>query len=266
MPRTSLLIKRGLGYPGNAFSAGFNPNHIAARGISPGNGFSGIALGANVVNLLSGKSGVIGGAGSVTTKFVFGIPSSFCNNDINITFAGNSTANAPNVTFAWIGIPFDITGFNTVLSNNQASVGTQLLTNSNNTFVLNNWAGTNFGAAVTFVANAPHFIAMSGNSATSVGVSVNLLTGRMNTNTGSGATPNTGLDGNYSCGDRAFSGASTSVYWSAGMFSSTFTPLASLLQWAADPWSFWYPSTKFDFGRAAAAATYFPFNGAFVLP
>lgn len=242
----SILVRRGLGYPGGILRPGFDPSHPAAAGMSIGNGFSAIAVPGNMINLLNAVAGaIVTTVGALTWGTAFGLPGNLATaGGIYSKFTGNNAANAPSVTFAGIFIPTDITHFNTVLSNTILTSGTQLIlsANSNNTAILNNWNGTNFGAAPTFAANVPQFIAMSGNANASFGLVLNLLNGKVNTSTGAGATPLGSLDGVYTCGNAAIGGSTSNLYWIAGMYKPVFTPPAVIQEWARDPWSFWFPT------------------------
>jgi hypothetical protein len=90
-------------------------------------------------------------------------------------------------------------------------------------------------------ANTSYFIALSGVSATGFNVAyTNLSTGQMFSQFVSSVSP-TSLNGTLTVGnigalDRFFNGSVA-----AAMYSNSFMSLAQLNQWAADPWSFWYP-------------------------
>jgi len=237
----TLLTRQRLIYPAG-FAPGFDPSHPAAVGIGKSRGLSAIAATGNFINLLTGIPAVpLHGDSTVTIREI-GPTANIPASGDNGSWAGNSTVNATSATMAAIWFPLDTTGFNTLVSNSTTGVGTQLIASQagNGTVALNNWGNTNWGATPSYVANAPHFVAISGNPSASAGVTINLQTGLVNVSTGSSGTPTVG-NGTYTSGSVANGGSTTQLYLAATMWSPSYTSLEDLLKWAADPWSFWYP-------------------------
>jgi hypothetical protein len=96
---------------------------------------------------------------------------------------------------------------------------------------------------ITLVAGNPYFIAASTSSAANVtnAIVLNLNTGKIQTGSTTSSTPNAGNGGVQILPNTA--GQSFSM--AACMVSGAFLRAPALRQWAANPWSFWYPH-KFD--------------------
>lgn len=96
----------------------------------------------------------------------------------------------------------------------------------------------------TFVAsvNTPYFVAASGfSSGTLNWVIVNLASGQIVAESHAcSAFPATSMGGQNIIGNN--SGQPMLGIVAAAMYSPAYMPLTQLLQWAADPWSFWYPN------------------------
>lgn len=117
--------------------------------------------------------------------------------------------------------------------------------------------GTTQDSGITLALQQPYFVASS--------LSISLLTLNMlvyNLSTGQLATAQTSLSGtapttgtSYQIGNDSF-GQFAAATIAAMAFTRRFASLSSLVQAAADPWSFWYPQDDdvMQFGAAAAAA------------
>lgn len=107
--------------------------------------------------------------------------------------------------------------------------------------------GTSPNAMFVPVAGVPYFIAASASFAASNGptnfIAINLNTGQISTtsvlgNTGTPITP----DGSYTIGNLQNNKTLPLLGGIAAVMHSTaFLSAPQLLQWASDPWSFWYP-------------------------
>lgn len=242
-----LILPRAnpLAYPAG-FASGFDPSHVASSSIrlsAVTYGVAYISVGPNrISNAIIGAPAFqlnpnIGGAGSYSTgnriqlstlpavvdtsqtiaAFIF--PTAFTNDTAGIvstTVGGQGgclqVSNTGVLKFIWIG------------------------------------AGGNATSTITLTANTPYFVAVSISAANNaVFIATNLLTGStVNTVTtvsaGAAATPS----GTYLVGMRP--GTNTAFTGLIGpiMVNAKFMPLAQLLQWAADPWSFWYPRRQIE--------------------
>jgi hypothetical protein len=102
-------------------------------------------------------------------------------------------------------------------------------------------------STIQTAVNVPYFLAVSNAGASNVCtmIGVNLLTGVMQTYTAAGATTdNAPSGGGFTIGNRytPTGGANTFAgLISAVAFTDKYMPLLALVQWGADPWSFWYP-------------------------
>lgn len=261
MSSTSLLLKRGLSYPGS-FNPGFDPSHILATG---GNvRFSGISSnGGNFTNLLNGVSAIRNGP-SVTT--LHGI----CGPTMNNVASGNnfckftgSPTNADSVmTLATIFVHNGTS--QDILINSTSSITAGYGLFANPTLAIINANGSLGGSSgVSLTVGTPYFVIMSAISASKVNYLImNLTNGSIKTAAvGSGLVSSTASDGNIIIGGNGAGNASNCQIATAA-WSAVYLSIPQMLLAAADPWSFWYPNQKissnFLFGNQTQAA---PFDG-----
>lgn len=99
-------------------------------------------------------------------------------------------------------------------------------------------------SGVAFSTNTPYFCAASGQSANTNFVVKNLITGLARTANATTAMTATASNGNYVIGN--YGNDANSIAGSvACVMAATGTPILGqkeLLQWADDPWSFWFPA------------------------
>lgn len=202
------------------------------------------------LNLLTGAIGVANASlpvGGTTVKAYLGPGAGFDNSSGNqrVSFsAGMPAAVAPYpATLAGI---FSVTALHASSVQNiiENAAGAQLqlcMNGAGSTFVLNRWGGSNDDTGFTPTVKVPYFLAVTtDNTSTTVFVWTRLDTGvvRFFTATPAGAAvPGTIATsiGNSSAGN-AFDGFIGPV-----MYSQAVNTLGAMLEWAADPWSFWYP-------------------------
>jgi hypothetical protein len=244
-------MSRGLllGRP-NAFSfpggnPGFDPSHIAAKNVW----VSVVSAGGNLVNLL--KAGVPTVAGSPTGVMdgAIGRATNFNTTTSAITVPSYTTT-PPAVTFAGIFRTGTLATFNPVLATGSNTAGFALYLSRSGQVAIDCYGGgTVYGPAGSLANNTPYFIAGSFNLTTLVGnfVVVNLLTGAIKPYTSTiNPTPVNTYNGSFNIGSFGGNNAGSSI--AAAMHSTQFLSLRELLQWAQDPWSFWYPrSNRLDF-------------------
>lgn len=253
------MLKAGLSYPIGR-SAGFNPAHRAARGISGINGLSAIASGGNFISLLTGGAGTIGGAP------VAGVRSIGPAVDFSAGATTQTTipiANITNTQQTLAVIYFLKTFANThMLQSGNANVGGAFLFLDNNGFV----ATFSGGAAVSSgifasLLTVPYFAAVSVSSTLGTNfVVANLATGQ--TTIATGASVGTiSAPGNFAIIGSDVFNVNFLGYLSAVMFSPTYMSIPELVAWASDPWSFWYPSRVLDVMFMAGAPSAAPTGG-----
>jgi hypothetical protein len=238
----------GLAYPAGA-TPGFDQSHIASGGITNRRGFSGIATSANFVNVLNGAAGAIVNAptsaylGSIGPCTDYpGQGQTHCS-----TFAGQSTTIDAQATLAAI-FQLDAVNAGTNVfftesgnSNGGYSIG-YTATGKPTCLAL---GGTNSISTPTLVANIPYFFAVSSQvvGGSCFFVLARLDTGQVLTETQARAVPSAGApSGIYNVGNTTSSPRSPNAKIAAVMFSNQSISLAAIVQWAADPWSFWYPN------------------------
>jgi hypothetical protein len=114
-------------------------------------------------------------------------------------------------------------------------------------------------SGITISAGTPYFVAMSSSSTLSQTffVVVNLSTGKIQTASTSTLVNFGNCDQLYLIGNRQAAQLQCTGGIAAVMSTRKFNSLSTLMQWATDPWSFWYPRnidlTQSQIGAAAAA-------------
>lgn len=246
-----------LAYPGGALRPpGVNKSHPASKNLL----FS-IISAPSSIQLLRTDLCTIGTIAGVGSSFVMdGIigpcySPAISNNGGTARGSFSINTTSGNATIACIIRPTSITGGSTsriITSGNSAAIS---LVNSTGV-VRVNFAGSSTDTAHALAANVPYFVCciiISGSKIFSV--VTNLNTGSINSFTT--ATANTVATGtgivvgnNSTTFLQGFGGYIAAVAWSRAIL-----PPAQLLQWAQDPWSFWYPKTLvYDKFRISAAA------------
>lgn len=223
------------------------PSFDAQHPMSAAIRFSGVALGANFLNLLTGKPGAI--TLTTTAKVDGAIGAAFTLNSAgsNTDFSGQSTNNDTTFTVGWIWRPTVISnaavfasdsagtnGFWVGGSNGGADGRMLLQANNAGTF---KQADSNCGYAI----GDPLFCAISMNGTTTTNmVQRHLERGTVKSFTTASGLAVTAPDGTYRIGRNNTTHLSLSPV-AAIMFAARYHTLQELLQWAADPWAFWYP-------------------------
>jgi hypothetical protein len=242
LPQRKLIARPGgpFAFPGT--QPGFNPSHPAAAKPL----FSGVSMGGNFINLGIGAGGGARGTivGSPTPKILpsIGLATLFVAS-ASVQFSFPAT-NFTNYTIAaivnWLGTNAasqDIAGNDT----SSGGVGTDLGLSSTGVVSVRLNAVSVASTLPALVANASYLIAASGTSASGA----NMMYARLDTgqifsqfvSSGTSTTANGTLTiGNVGDASRFFNGSIATA-----MYSNSFLSLAQLTQWAADPWSFWYP-------------------------
>lgn len=264
-----LLLKRPnpLAFPGG--SPGFDPSHLAALGCK----MSIVNFGAAAVNLVNGQSSatanvppnpVMDGVVGPALNFPGANP-----NGIRFATGGTGTQDTVITYAAIVRVSPNGVGSNALMTNSTDSSNgsTFALANSSNIQInFNGSASPQFGG-FNLLAGQPYFIALSGNnggnpSSTSWVFNIivkHLVTGQVWTvargTTTVGYSGGAGGGFCYGGDDAHFNDAGTNAHLAAGMFGNgAALTLQQLLQWAEDPWSFWYPQ-KFDLLQALKAAS-----------
>jgi hypothetical protein len=241
-----LPYKRSLfAYPGG--TPGFDLSHLALAGAT--NAFSASAYDGQFINLRSGVASVTGAGTPTYVIDVNGPAVNLTTTGTWLRFTGYATTADQNTTFACIVFPtatiaagawvsLGITGAE------ESSIGCNTAPNLGSD---NNGTGRDSGIAIA--ANTPWFVACSCNIASgNVNfVAVNLRTGQTTTSSASHAMTAAANTGTVGIGSAVF-GTSVTGHISTAMYSNNYLSIPQLIQWGADPWSFWYPN-KFDLAK-----------------
>ena len=234
-----------LAYPAG-YAPGFDPNHVASRGVGPGNGFSAVADGRNYVNLVRGD---VGTTATLPAAKIYGtVGPANLHTAINdaLRFSGHSAVTNTSTTMAAIFICWGFPNANGLIvcsSVNDTGGGSSgIALNIGTAGALQyayRWVAAN-SSGLTVALNVPYFAAASGDASTINFVLVNLLSGQtLTASISAGGTPQAS-DGTYIVGGNLSQAPNLSI--AAVMHSTKRTGLPELRQWAADPWSFWYPN------------------------
>jgi hypothetical protein len=250
-------------YPGGA--PGFDPSHPASQNII----YSGVPLGGSIANPYSGQIGAASDAFCYGTVGKIGPAIGAGNAGGNTTgFNVSLLSNSPSHgTMAAI---FEIDKYGYTFGNYQAfnvstntswSVDIGTGGGSTQTFLLGSPFANNLFGSVSGKPTPGHSYFMAGswvNGTTGNGALVDLTTGQTQfVLNQSFAGPSGGwtLTGPQ-CGRGTDNINSNKYLTGAVMYSGAYLSIAQLLDWAADPWSFWYPNQAFNiFGRAPGGGT-----------
>lgn len=226
-----------LAYPGIA--PGFDPAHVAMSGGGPCR-LSAFASGTNFFNILNGAKGTTAGTNLTSGIDIIGPQVTFPASSATLTFP--KTATDANLTLAVIINNIVFFGHDTIIEDSPSGWD---LRATNTTFQVRNGAGSEVNSGIPLVS--PCFYAVSFSAAAINFLVVNLVTGQVQTATAAGTTPvpngpGSGIFiGTFDNGGGQFLGKISHV-----MCVANFLSLSQLLQWAADPFSFWYPRTVSD--------------------
>lgn len=239
-----IYSRNPLAFPGGA--PGFDPMHPAARGISLGHGFSGVASTGGFQSLLNGLPATIAGTPSAAILSSIGSCTYMGALSTNkLSFAGQSTATDVNATLAVVVMLSSLATASGFFETSGTNAGWRIVARSSTgTFGMTAGGVSDFNSNITLSINVPYFVVAStkgGTSGTVVNYLVkNLLTGSVYTNVSTTGNP-TASNGSYLIGTDGV-GEYLRGYIAAAMFAPTFIALPILLAWAARPWDFWYPS------------------------
>lgn len=238
MSKIILPFRRPLICPGIA--AGFDQSHIASGNIR----YTGVANGAAPINLLNGQIPIgITGVFSKTIDGTIG-PSILCSNPANTTrsYTVSGPASTPvGITIAGIARFTDLANNNGIFGDGPSSAVVSLFLIPNNLFIQVN-GGTNISSSLTLTAGVPYFFAVSGNATSFNFLLMNLSTGAIKTQTVGGSTAFNASAGSYFLANQASSGTSMAGNLAAIMYNHKYMSTPQLVQWAQNPWLFWYPS------------------------
>jgi hypothetical protein len=227
-----------LRYPAG-MRAGIDPTDPATRSLR----LSGIAQGANIVNLLTGKPGAVQFIPAFALDGVVGPAFNAFNVNDQTNFTGLTT-NDTSITIAAI-IRFNSVASNQVVASTSSNNAGWRLLVSGGTLQLTAGAVADLPSSTTLVANVPYLIIASGNASVANFLALQLDTGKITTSTRSGATP-VAPNSIYTIGGWNAFGQCSNGKLAAVMISANFMSLQEMRQWARDPWAFWYPRRQRD--------------------
>lgn len=256
MASSSLFVKRqGQLFPG--WAPAFNPKHLCARKTVG----SAVSIGAQFINLLSGKTGTLPHATNPTgTVSGYIGPASFftlaqgTNSVVDFTTANDSSPFP--TTFGAIFIINSLQNNPQGIVQNGTSSGNKLqMALDGNTFRLKRWNATDDDTTFGPSINVPYFLAVSSDNTNVTNfVWTRLDTGFIQSKTMAPGSTATAGTAQFSIGPIEASGNGSDIKIAAAMYSQTLNSMASMLAWAADPWSFWYPQLPVNIGSVIAAA------------
>jgi hypothetical protein len=256
--RPALLLKRrGLAYPG-WLQSGFDPSHPASSNLM----YSGVARNGSFVGLAAGnpKPPFQGAGFSSAMDGVIG-PSLGCGsttgtaNELHALGLGGTPTQA---TIAGIARFSNLSTYNGIFGDSFSDDVVGLFVDTTSKLMMR-ISGTNTVSSLAMTAGVPYFCVASVNQSTNinflllrldngsvqtqaVGVSLTMAASTASYLIANWAQLNFGMTGNLA----------------AVMYNHSYMSMPQLLQWAQDPWGFWYPTTAgivgFDAELVAAAA------------
>jgi hypothetical protein len=243
MPVSSIFFRRGLSYPGDKLRPRFDPRHPASVGITPSHGICAAVIGSGFMNLITGLGGTNVGAPAQITRPLLGPCFNYNSSARYTQFTGMQAVADTAWTMASIFISTNANGGICGSSTVHTALGGVSMYNNAGAFAFANGTNGN-GTGITITANIPYLIIATG---TSTNGSMNYAQTRLDTgavvtslNQSSGAQ--TASAGIYEVGDNANQGASIGPV-AAFMYAPARISVAAMVQWAQDPWSFWYPTS-----------------------
>jgi len=223
---------------------GFNPSHpVDAPGANNGFLASVVASNGTVTSILNGKVATATGS-AASARPILGPVTTYTGATDVSTLAYNGAATpAGAITMAALGYITSVTsGASSFISWSAASSvnGLSVLSATGNFATTINGTAVDSGIAASL--SAPYFVVSSSNTLATNFVIVNLASGVLKTATGGSAATFNGGDGNLYFGNRSgirvLNGGLAAAMCNV---TANIIPMPVLVQWASDPWSFWYP-------------------------
>jgi hypothetical protein len=255
MPLLQYKQPNRLGFP-YGVAPGLDPGHVAHSSGSPL--FSAIALsnGAPLNLITSAYPAVPSGVANLTLNFngVIGNILGAVPGSGQSCYFNGSIPNQTQTTCAGII-------FLTINNSYQGIVGLQK--GGSRGFYIHNAAGfpspqlyPAAGPLWQLALNAPHFLIVSILYGTTINyLAENLLTGQIQfVSSTDASTPPSGLTNCWMIDDSANEPMNAPGGVACGCITNSFLNQSQMMQWAADPWSYWYPRKKYSIVRAAAPA------------
>jgi len=241
-----------------SYPAGARPRFDQSHPVAGGVRFSAVIQGGGALNVLTGQhagfsvapaatviaaglAGICSGTGGSTPNNSMQFANQYTGADTSATAA--VIAQFPNLGTTMYPFRSGVTGG---ISFSISTVGV---------FLCSDVVSNNKSSGITLLAGVPYFLACSFNPAATVFVVKRMDTGQ--TYFSSPGTPFLAPgapDGNLQIGSKGSSEAGVDRYILSAMFSGQFNSLPVLLQWAADPWAFWFPRRQINYGSTVAAA------------
>lgn len=240
-----------LAYPAG-YAPGFDPNHPCASRAE----ISAVASGAGYVDLLKGKKGTIAGTILANIRGLIGPSADYNASTSNyVYFTGLHAGAMDEGTFACVFMPIPGSGYNYMFSYG-VTPGFHAYRYNSSAIVLEWGFSSNVNTGLIPADNVPYFFAASysvGNFADAY--LTDLRTGKVLTfYSATAGTAITSTSGSFYIGTSEWDFQSPQNRIHSAAFMRSYTPRAAMLQWAADPWSFWYPNPGDNWIAAQAAA------------
>jgi hypothetical protein len=253
------LRKSLLTFPGGR--PGFNPNHIAVVG-APYFGVSAVPIGNRFYNLVNGKVSVTGNGTVTAVNDVNGPSVNVINGGGNyVQFTGLPTTTDGQFTMACIVFPtatLATSSYWMFLGGSPNAIGCDATSGQ-----LGADGGGGRDSGIVITPNNPWFVAVSMqySSGNFNFAATNLRTGRIQTANANHVETSAANTGTLQIGTN-FGGGPITGNIACVMHMPTYLSLQALAQWAADPWSYWYPN-RIDFVdmfSAPSGTSYVPYD------
>jgi len=222
-----------LSYPGGI--PGVNIDHFAAKNLR----FAAVALGpANMIDLLTGGSGALTGTPTALTT-PFGPSCVFSTIGQHLAYSGKSTGLDAVMCMAMVFTPVTDVANRGYLATSSGANGYSFQVDGTGNLRYNVDGVVSITSAVTIAINTPYFAAMSGRTGSQSFLIRRLDTGAITTGTTATAYTAIAPSGISWIGDTNGLGH-CGARINAVMMSANYFTVPQLMQWAEDPWAFWY--------------------------
>lgn len=250
-----LSARNKLAFP-TGFAPGFNPNHISI-GTTGLVRLSCVCMGnANMVSIMSGQIGTLTGTPTFAMHKTIGPSLVTSSGGASAAFSPGPSTTDTNYTIACIFYITSQGSFNILCLNNNGP-SPDFFVDSTSPFNLRLQASGNTLSSIPVSLNTPYFCAVSNSGSTTANfLLLNLATGAVQTQSTTGAGTSSTFNstiivaGVSSFGQQLNGGMAACAY-----IANSFLSLPQLLEWAADPWAFWYPDEDATYVGTTPVAT-----------
>jgi hypothetical protein len=193
-----------------------------------------------MVNILAGQKGTANSSPTSTTNGWVGNCLVTNGASPSVTFSGMTASSTSNGSCAIIVYVTTSAGLQSAFATSTVNSG--WFFGGNNSSKLSIYNGSvSTASTISISANTPYFLAYSALNGTATNfLALNLSNGVLQTQVAASPGAATAGNGTYIVGNDTFNDVCTADIHAVAYFDS-YIPMSTLIQWATDPWAFWYP-------------------------